>query len=91
MADVKAYLLGNLLLRFTTDAGIAAQLLAIERHHLGFDYLEDYRKAIAAVTPEDVQEVARKYLDPQRLVFVAAGAIDKDGKPITRLKQPKKK
>jgi zinc protease len=91
VADAKAYLLGNLLLQFTTDAGIAGQLLTIERHQLGFDYLEDYRKAVAAVTPEDVQTVARKYLDPKRMVFVAAGALDVSGKPITRLAPPKKK
>src|SRR5437868_3968892 len=37
--DAKKYLLGSLPFRFTTDAGIASQLLAIERYHLGFDYL----------------------------------------------------
>jgi zinc protease len=91
VADAKAYLLGNLLLQFTTNAGIAAQLLTIERHQLGFEYLDDYRKAVAAVTPEDVRVAARKYLDPKRLVFVAAGALDAAGKPISRLPAPKKK
>jgi zinc protease len=91
VADAKAYLLGNLLLQFTTNAGIAAQLLTIERHQLGFDYLDDYRKAVAAVTPEDVRAAAHKYLDPKRLVFVAAGALDATGKPISRLPPPKKK
>ncbi len=88
--DAKAYLLGNRLLQFTTDAGIAAQLLTIERHKLGFDYLDDYRKAVTAVTAEDIRSVARKYLDPKRMVFVAAGAIDAEGKPILRLRPPKK-
>jgi zinc protease len=82
--DAKSYLLGNLLLRFATTGGIAAQLLLIERNHLGFDYLEDYRKAVAAVTPEDVQAVARKYLDPAHMVLVAAGPLDADGKSLKR-------
>jgi zinc protease len=82
--DAKTYLLGNLLLQFTTDAGIAGRLLLIERNHLGFDYLDDYRKGVSAVTPADVQAVARKYLDPARMVLVAAGAIDADGKPIRK-------
>jgi zinc protease len=82
VADAKAYLLGNLLLQFTTAAGIAGQLLEVERHKLGFDYLDDYRKAVAAVTPEDVQAVARKYLDPRRMVLVAAGPVDAEGKPL---------
>jgi zinc protease len=53
---------------------------------LGFDYLEKYRKEVEAVTPADVQAMAKKYLDPKSLVIVAVGAIDKDGKPL-----PKKK
>jgi len=37
---------------------------------------------IGAVTPEDVQAVAKKYLDPKTLAIVACGPIDKDGKPL---------
>ncbi len=90
VSDAKTYLLGNLLLQFTTDAGIAAQLLTIERNHLGFDYLDDYRKGVAAVTAADVQAAARKYLDPARMVLVAAGAIDASGKPLLKAPAPKR-
>jgi zinc protease len=88
--DAKKFLLGNQAFKFTTNAGIADQLLYIERHHLGFDYLEDYRKGVAAVTPEDVQSVARKYIDPKRMVLVAAGAVDKEGKPVGKPAPPPK-
>ncbi len=88
--DAKTYLLGNLLLQFTTDAGIAEQLLMVERNHLGFNYLDDYRKAVAAVTPQDVQAVARKYLDPARMVLVAAGAVDAGGRPIHKAPPPRR-
>jgi zinc protease len=90
VADAKTYLLGNLLLQFTTDAGIAGQLLKIDSNHLGFDYLDDYRKAVSAVTPQDVQAVARKYLDPARMVLVAAGAIDGTGKPLGKAPPPRR-
>ena len=73
----------------TTNDRIAGQLISIERYHLGFNYLDDYRKAVAAVTPEDVQTMARKYLDPQRMILVAAGALDQAGKPLEKL-SPKK-
>lgn len=85
----KQYLLGNLPFHFTTDERIAAQLLTIERHHLGPNYLDDYCKAVAAVTPEDVQAVARKYLDPKHMVLVVAGAVDANGKPLGKLPPPK--
>ncbi len=82
VADVKSYLLGSLAFKTATNADVAAQLLAIERFGLGLNHLDDYRKAVEAVTPEQVQEVARKYLDPKRMFVVAAGAIDKEGKVV---------
>ncbi len=88
--DVKLYLIHNLPLRFTSDAAIANQLLAIERNHLGFDYIEKYREAVSAVTPADVEAVAKKYIDPEHMVLVAAGPVDAQGKPILRLPPPRK-
>jgi len=88
--DAKLYLIHSLPLRFTSDAAIALQLLFIERNHLGLDFFEEYVKGVEAVTPADVQAVAKKYLDPAHMVLVAAGAVDADGKPLTRLPPPKK-
>ena len=61
----------------------------LERYGLGFGYLDEYRKAVAAVTPADVQEVARKYIDPEHMVLIAAGAVDAQGKPLPKLPPPK--
>jgi zinc protease len=84
--DAKKYLLGSLPFRFTTLSGVAAQLLAAEQYSLGFDFLEKYQKEVAAVTPADVQAVAKKYLNPATLTIVAVGPIDAEGKAL-----PKKK
>jgi zinc protease len=88
--DAKKYLLGSLPFQTTTGGQVAALLLAVERHGLGLNYLDDYRKAVAAVTPEDVQAVARKYIDPEHMVLSAAGAVDADGKPLERAPQPRR-
>jgi zinc protease len=80
--DAKRYLLGNLPFQMLTNERIAGHLLTTEEFHLGFNYFEDYKKAVAAVTAGDVQAMARKYLDPQRMVLVAAGPIRADGKLI---------
>ncbi|HVK17287.1 MAG TPA: pitrilysin family protein [Fimbriiglobus sp.] len=85
--DARKYLLGSLPFRLTTSSQVASQLLAAERFGLGFDFLEEYRKKVAAVTPADVQAVARKHLDPNRLVIVAVGPIDADGKPLAAPKK----
>ncbi|MBA4186528.1 MAG: insulinase family protein [Planctomycetaceae bacterium] len=80
--DAKKYLLGSLPFRFTTMSSVAGQLLAAEKYNLGSDFLEKYKKEVSAVTPEDVQAVAKKYLDPKTLTIVVVGPIDKDGKPL---------
>jgi zinc protease len=87
--DVKKYLTGSLAFQLTTNERIAAQLLLIERYHLGLNYLDEYRKAVNAVTPEEVEEMARKYLDPKHMVLVTAGALDATGKPLDKLPTPK--
>jgi zinc protease len=84
--DSKKYLIGSLPFRFITSAAVAEQLLQIERFQLGFDYLDTFRKAVAAVTPADVQTVAQKYLDPGRMALVAAGPVTPEGKPLLREK-----
>jgi zinc protease len=85
--DAKKYLLGSLPFRFTTMSSVAGELLAAERYGLGFDYLEKFRKEVEAVTPEDVQAMAKKYIDPKSFTLVAVGAIDKDGKPLAKKKK----
>jgi zinc protease len=80
--DAKKYLLGNLPFRFSTLSAVAGQLLTAEQYGLGFDFLEAYRREVAAVTPADVQAVARKHLDPRTLTIVAVGPIDADGNPL---------
>jgi zinc protease len=87
--DAKQYLLGKLPFELTTSASIAGHMLTAERYGLGFGYLDEYRKGVAAVTPEDVQAMARKYIDPEHLILVAAGAVDAQGKPLAKLPPPK--
>jgi zinc protease len=82
LEDAKTYLLGSSLMRLGSNGGIADQLLAIERYGLGFDHLEKSQKAIAAVTADDIQAVAKKYLHPERMVLTAVGAVDATGKPL---------
>ena len=80
--DAKKFLLGSLPFRFTTLSAVAGQLLSAERYGLGFEFLEKYRSEVKAVTPADVQAVAKKYIDPKALVIVAVGPLDPSGKPL---------
>jgi zinc protease len=80
--DVKSYLLGNLPFRFTTNLAFTAEMIEIERFSLGWDYFDQYRQRIASVTSEQVQEMAIKYIHPDRMILVAAGPLDEKGRPI---------
>ncbi|MCX7701760.1 MAG: insulinase family protein, partial [Gemmataceae bacterium] len=82
--EAKDYLMATIGFDLTTGDAIASQLIQIERFDLGYDYLERFRRAIAAVTPDDVQAAARKHLKPERLVQVAAGPVSDTGAALPR-------
>lgn len=84
LADAKTYLQGSFLLGYSTNGGIAAQLLAIEQHGLGLGHLEKFHKAVGAVTADDILAVARKHLHPDKMVVVAAGPVGPRGEPLRK-------
>jgi zinc protease len=73
MADAKSYLTGVFPLRLETQEGLVDQLLQIKMFGLPHDYLEAYRNQIQAVTIEQVQEVAKKYVRPDEAAVVIVG------------------
>jgi zinc protease len=77
LADAKAYLTGSFPLRMDTYAKIAGMLTSIEIYRLGLDYPAKYPGLINAVTSGDVLRVAKKYIDPDRMVIVVLGNQEK--------------
>ncbi len=73
LADSKAYLTGVLPLTLETNDGIAQTLLNMEWYGLGLDFLYRYAGLIEAVTVEEVQRVAQRYLRPEAMAVVTAG------------------
>jgi zinc protease len=73
LEDCKSYLTGSVPLQLETNDGVASLLADIEWHGLGLDYLERYPTIINALTAEQVQQVAQKYLRPDAYVFALAG------------------
>jgi zinc protease len=73
LADSQANFTGRLPLSLESNGGVAAALLNLERFQLGLDYYRQYSELIRAVTPQDVLEAARHYLDPDRLGIASAG------------------
>ena len=61
---------------FSTAAQIAGTFAQDEYTKRPADYWDTYRQRISAVTADDVQRVAQKYLDPSKLVILVVGNID---------------
>ncbi|HKO61084.1 MAG TPA: pitrilysin family protein [Pyrinomonadaceae bacterium] len=79
IADAKSYLTGVFPIRLETQEGVIDQLVQIKMFGLANDYLELYRSRVQAVTIEQIQEVANKYVQPDKAALVIVG----DGKQLT--------
>lgn len=79
LQEAKDYLIGSFPLRLDTNQRIARFLARVEYLDLGLDYPEQYPELIRAVTKEDVKRVANEYLEPDKLILVVVGDLDKAG------------
>lgn len=73
LADAQAYLAGTFPLTIETPNDIAAQVLNAVFFELPLKEMETFRERVQAVTPDDIQRVARQYLHPDRLSIVLVG------------------
>ena len=70
------YVGGILPLQLQTTDQLAARLDDLVVYDLPDDWFQHYRDRIAAVDADDVSRVARRYLDPDRIAVIVAGAAD---------------
>lgn len=59
--------------QFETNADIGASLTELFVYGLAPDYYDQLARRLAEVGVEDVQDVARRYLDPDKMIVVAVG------------------
>jgi zinc protease len=73
LRNAKSYLTGVFPIRIETQDGLIDQLVSIRMYDLPEDYLHTYRERINAISAEDIQRVARKYVRPDEAVLVVVG------------------
>ena len=73
IADAKSYLTGVFPLRLETQEGLIDQLVQIKMLDLPDDHLQTYRDRVQAVTIEQIQRVAQKYVRPEEAAIVIVG------------------
>lgn len=68
-SDAIGNLTGSLPLGLETVGGIASIIADIGFFDLGLDYLQRYRATMQSLTPEQLVETMRRYIDPERLAI----------------------
>ena len=71
--NAKSYLSGVFPIRIETQDGLVDQLVNIKMFDLPADYLSNYREQVNAVTTEQIQKMAQKYVTPNSADVVIVG------------------
>ena len=69
----KDYITGSYVFNFETSNQLAHYLINLERYQLGEDFIWNFPELIQRVTIEDIQRVARQYLDPDNYYIASVG------------------
>jgi zinc protease len=88
LESIKKYMAGIFVLQNSSRNGIIGQLQFTKLHGLGDAYLRELVRKIYAVTPADVQRIAREYLKDDTMTIVIAGdrrVIEEQIKPFGRI------
>ncbi|HZY10635.1 MAG TPA: pitrilysin family protein [Bacteroidota bacterium] len=85
LSYVKNGLIGNFALGFETPAQIASQLHNIPLFKLPENYFDVYMQNIEAISRDEVQRVAQKYLNTSTMAIVVVGDLSKVKENITAL------
>ena len=73
LKGVQNYMAGIFVLRNSSRSAIISQLAFLELHGLDKAYLTDYVKNVHSVTPEEVSNMAKKYLDNASMHLTIVG------------------
>jgi zinc protease len=83
LEGIKNYLAGVFVLRNSSPSGLINQLEYVDLHKLGDDYLDKYVQNIYAVSAPQVQQMAEKYINTQKLTMVVVGDKQKVADQLT--------
>jgi predicted Zn-dependent peptidase len=88
LKGIQAYMSGIFVLQNSTRGGIIGQLSFADLHGLGPTYLQTVVQKINSVTTEQVQAIAKKYLDTSKMTVVVVGDKEKIADQIAPYQAP---
>ena len=86
LQNAVSYINGSLPLTLSSTSNISSLLLGMQLDDLPIDYMDTRAEKFEAVTKEDIQRTAQKYLIPEKMVYVIVGqpeGLNEDN--VTRL------
>jgi predicted Zn-dependent peptidase len=83
IAEAKNATINSFVFRFQQRNQILAQYLGLKRLGYPPDYLDRYIDNIRKVTKADIQEVAKKYMDPDKMIVLVVGDEKRFDKPLS--------
>ncbi|WP_321391732.1 pitrilysin family protein [uncultured Desulfuromusa sp.] len=87
----KKSLINSFVFAFSDSHSVVSRKVRLEYYDYPENYLEDYRRKIAAVTVADVQRVAQQYLHPDKLQIILVGDSKAYAESVRTLGLPVKK
>ena len=98
LENAKRAIVGSFALSLDQPQSLLQNIITQKLYNLPADYWDTYPQRVAAITPEDIQRVAQKYIDLGHLQVVAVGdaakareilskygkveVFDAEGKPV---------
>lgn len=73
LSAAKDFFLNSFVFRFSTPQQIVHNELLNEFYNLGADYLKNLQEGIRRVTIADIQQVAQRYLQPDKMIVFVLG------------------
>ena len=83
IATSKNSLVNSFVFRFEQKGQILSQFMSLKLEGYPDNYLDTYIDNIRKVTKANIQEAAKKYMSPDRMIFVIVGDEKKFDKPLS--------
>ena len=77
LTDARGYLAGGLAVELQSNGSVAERISEAELFGLPNDHVDTFRSQVDAVSAEDAVDVARKFIDPERMVITVVGDAEK--------------
>jgi hypothetical protein len=84
LTGVKNFMMGSFSRSLERPQTVANFALNIERFNLPKDFYKNYLKNVEAVTVEDIQKMAKKYIKPNKAYIIVVGSGDEVGDKLKK-------